>query len=184
MTKRVVNLAVLSAMLLFFAACASNNGSPPPVRVDTSHLPATAEAAAQSSDPVSDAILTAVNGARASAGVAPLSANGQLQHSAATHAADMVQRNFVGNFNPEGQGATERMLVLNPDFKGGVDENIAVLDVPAAAEPAQIAGQALKLWLKNPDQRKVLRSPNYTQTGVGLARKGTELYIVQDFIGP
>lgn len=184
MLKSTRNLAASIVAALLVAACATDNRPPPPVRVDTSHLPAAAEAAAQAASPTSDAIVAAVNGARADAGVAPLSQNGQLQHIAATQAADMALRNFAGNFNPEGQGAKERMLAVDPEFKGGVDEIIAVLDVPAAATPQEIAALALKGWLKKPNQRKVLRSPDYTQTGVGVTRKDTRVYIVQDFIGP
>lgn len=172
-------------LALTIAGCATQNGEPlKPQRVNLTSLPAGASAAATGETPLTAAVLAAVNAYRAEKGVAPLAADPALQHAAAVHSADMALRNFIGNFNPDGQGAQERVLAVKPDYKGSVMETISVRRDAGSPSPDALAADIVKGWTVDPTQRKVLRDASFTQTGIGTATKGNDVYVTEVFATP
>lgn len=178
---RVRMLAML-VMMPALAACATqSNGPPPPVRVNVASLPAGASAAAQGEDALSRAVLTAINGYRTAHDAPAMTSDPALQRAAAVHSADMSLRNFVGHYNPDGQGPTERVMAVLPTFTGDLAENIAVIDGAGGKSPDAIAAELLKLWVASPQHRKNIRNGAYTSSGVGIARKGDTVYATELF---
>ncbi len=178
-----VKTAALLALTLALAACASQSVAPPPPdRVNVSSLPQAASAAVQS-DPLAQAVLAAVNGYRAQHDAPALAADGALQRAAAVHSADMALRNFVGHFNPDSQGPRERVAAVLPDYKGSVAENIGVVEDKDGA-PEAIASDLVKRWAGSLEHRKNMRNADYTRSGVGIARKGGQIYATEVFAGP
>lgn len=168
---------------LALAACASQSVAPPPPdRVNVGSLPQAASAAAQS-DPLARAVLAAVNGYRADHEAPALAADGALQRAAAVHSADMALRNFVGHFNPDSQGPRERVAAVLPDYKGGVAENIAVVE-DKGRTPEALADALVKDWAESLEHRKNMRNAAYTRSGVGVARKEGRIYATEVFAGP
>ena len=182
--SRVSRVFMGMIMALTLAACATQGpGEPPkPQRVSLTTLPAGASAAAQQGEnALTRAILDAVNAWRGEKGISPLSPDPTLQRAAAIHSADMSLRNFVGSFNPDGQGTRERVLAVDPNFKGDVFETIDVLQ-DAAGQPAEaVASEVVKSWTTDPTRRKVLRDATLTRSGVGVTTKGSDLYVTEVF---
>lgn len=173
-------------LVLALTACATqqNVAPPPPQRVNLSSLPAGASGAAQGETELTSAILAAVNAYRSKHGLTALSGDGGLQRAAAVHSADMSLRNFIGDFNPDGQGVKERVGAAKPGFAGSTSENIAVISGAGSKAPKDVAQDVLKAWMTSPARRKIMKDASYTATGVGTATKGDTLYVTQVFAGP
>lgn len=170
-------------MALTLAACATQNaGEPPkPERVSLTSLPLPASAAAQGESALTRAILGAVNVYRGEKGVAPLAPDANLQRAAAIHSADMSLRNFIGSFNPDGQGTRERVLAVDPNHVGDVFETISLLHDMAGQPPEAVAAAVVKGWTADPARRKVLKDAALTRSGVGVASKGSDIYVTEVF---
>jgi uncharacterized protein YkwD len=95
----------------------------------------------------------------------------------------MALRNFIGDFNPDGQGVKERVMAAKPGFAGSASENIAALDGTASKSPQEIASIVMKQWTSSPMRRKALKDSSYTATGVGIASKDGKLFVTQVFAG-
>ncbi|MFN4353427.1 CAP domain-containing protein [Parvibaculum sp.] len=177
-------LLVFSAGLL--VACATGPSADKPREVNTRSLPQGASAATQADSPLAAEVLKAVNTSRATRGTAPLSTDAALQRAAAVHAADMQLRNFYGHHNPDGQGPRERVLAVSPDFKGSVAENIQVVEGAsyAAMSDAQLAAELVGKWAASPQHRRNMQSPDFTRSGIGIARSGQKIIAVQVFSAP
>ncbi|MDX5366657.1 MAG: CAP domain-containing protein [Alphaproteobacteria bacterium] len=184
--KRVAVHALLVVAASLLAACAAGPSADKPREVNTQSLPQGASAAAQSDSPLAAEVLKAVNTSRAKRGAAPLSNDGSLQRAAAVHAADMQLRNFYGHHNPDGQGPRERVLAVSPAFKGSVAENIQVVEGAryAAMNDAQLAAELVGKWATSPQHRRNMQSPDFTRSGIGIARSGQKIIAVQVFSGP
>lgn len=185
--RRMLSVTIGLLVTLALAGCASQKAEmtpPPPERVNLASLPSAASAAAQGDNEVTAAILSATNAYRKDQGLAELPEDGALQRAAAVHSADMALRNFIGDFNPDGQGVRERVMAAKPDFAGSASENIAVLDGMGAKSPEEIATTVVKQWTSNPMRRKPLKDGTATATGVGIASKDGKLFVTQVFAGP
>lgn len=179
-----VKAAASLGLMLALAACASATmAPPPPARVNVTSLPAGASAAVQS-DPLSQAVLAAVNAYRAQHDAPALAEDGALQRAAAVHSADMSLRNFVGHYNPDGQGPKERLMAVLPDYQGDFAENIAMVEGLGGKTQEAIAQDLVKRWAGSLEHRKNMRNPAYTRSGVGIARKGGTIYATEVFAGP
>jgi uncharacterized protein YkwD len=184
---KVLKPAAALSIALLLAACSSAMSTmpaPPPARVNLSSLPSGASATAQGEDELSRAVLAAINGYRRQHDAPPLADDASLQRAAAVHSADMSLRNFIGHYNPDGQGPKERVLAVSPDFKSDLAENIAVMDGMGGKSADAIAAEFVKQWVASPDHRKNLKSANYTRSGVGIARKGDTVFATELFAGP
>jgi uncharacterized protein YkwD len=177
-------LIAIAAGLL--AACANGPSADKPREVNTQSLPQGASAAAQADSPLAAEVLKAVNISRATRAAPPLSNDATLQRAAAVHAADMQLRNFYGHHNPDGQGPGERVLAVTPEFAGSVAENIQVVEGAryAAMNDAQLAAELVGKWATSPQHRRNMQSPDFTRSGVGIARSGQKIIAVQVFSGP
>ncbi|MEQ9143240.1 MAG: CAP domain-containing protein [Parvibaculaceae bacterium] len=171
-------LSMLLALAILGGCAASSGGSNEPVPLRGTGLPSEAAQQAQSDTPLGRAVLAAINAHRSAP---PLIVDSTLQRAAAVHAQDMVIRNFRGHHNPEGQGPLDRVLALDPDFRGTVAENIWTGTALRGASDAETADYVLKGWRNSPRHRTTLESSAYTKTGIGVASKGNVIYIVQVF---
>lgn len=184
--RRILGVTIGLLVTLALAACASQKadmGPPPPERVNLATLPSAASAAAQGDNEITAAILAAFNAYRKEQGLTELPEDGVLQRAAAVHSADMALRNFIGDFNPDGQGVKERVMAAKPGFAGSASENIAALDGTASKSPQEIASIVMKQWTSSPMRRKALKDSSYTATGVGIASKDGKLFVTQVFAG-
>lgn len=120
-------------------------------------------------------VLELVNEEREKQNIAPLKWNDDLANLARAHSEDMVERNFFGHINPDGQDAFERMKIYGIDYSYAA-ENIASGQMTAKA--------AVNSWMTSEGHRENILNPNLTELGVGTARGGEHgFYWTQCFRG-
>ena len=129
------------------------------------------------------AVLTAVNAARAKAGCGPLKFNAKLMAAAKLHARNMAEKDFFGHTGKDGRGFAAR--VRNEGYKYRfAAENIA------AGQPT--AQRAVQAWLKSPGHRRNMLNCKFRETGIAMAYQPNDrplrgqsgslrYYWVQDF---
>ena len=178
---RKPNIAIricLLSLIVVVAGCASPGRPNEPTTLRGADLPAAAAQQATSDTPLGQAVLRAVNQRRAGAslGVSPT-----LQRAASVHAADMALRTYQGHHSPEGLGPLDRVLAVDDTFTGQVAENIWAGSALPGKSDDEMAAHILQGWSNSPLHRNTLESRSYSQTGVGIARKGDVVYVVQLF---
>jgi uncharacterized protein YkwD len=90
----------------------------------------------------------------------------------------MAARQFFSHLNLEGQDVVYRLRA------GGIDRFIEVGEnLLTKKEMAHSPLLTVREWLKNSPDRKNLLHPDYTSTGVGIARSRDEtIYITQVYL--
>jgi len=175
--RRLHSISSLILVCAFLAACSSGRpGEPAPLR--GVGLPQQAASAAVNDTPLARAVLRAVNNYRTAAA---LSVNATLQRAASVHANDMAIRKYRGHHNPEGQGPLDRVLAIDEDYTGRIGENIWRGTERAGNTDDQMAAFILQGWLNSPQHRSLLESGSFSSTGVGTAKSGNVIYVVQVF---
>ena len=120
-------------------------------------------------------LLTAINAARASAGVAPLHASGSLGSAAAWQSTVLAEAGYLDHTSPD--GSTLIVRLTRAHWRGAAaGEDLAVAPSP---------GEAVAMWMQSPGHRENLLRASFRSIGVGLARgpwQGrTALYVTADF---
>jgi uncharacterized protein YkwD len=116
-----------------------------------------AEAVAASSTAYVKHLLVAVNAARASNGLAPLSVESHLQVAAGTHAVQIATTQRLDHSSPDGTPFDVR--IERAGFRGHLmGENLAV---------GFSAAGCVRAWMKSPEHRRNLLSTQFTQIGLG-----------------
>ncbi len=117
-------------------------------------------------------LLDLANAERARAGLAPLTMDDGLVRAARAHAVKMAaQEQLSHQFSGE-PSLTDRISAnskLHLDREG---ENVASAPDPEDAHRALMA---------SPPHRDNLLSPSFNVAGIGVVRKGTKIYVAQDF---
>jgi uncharacterized protein YkwD len=175
----LLNRFVIVCCLLFVSACASSGRPNEPTTLRGADLPEAAAQQASSGTPLGQAVLRAVNSRRSGP---MLVVNATLERAASVHATDMALRNYQAHHSPEGLGPLDRVRAIDDDFKGMVAENIWGGSILRGKSDDQMAAYILEGWSNSPQHRNTLESSAYSQTGVGVARKGNDVYVVQLFM--
>ncbi len=135
------------------------------------------EEAAGVSEPES-AILNLVNAERAKQHLNSLTLSARLAVVARGHSYDMAIRHYRGHRSPEGSTPTDCVRGVGIKCKA-VGETIYVDDSHGFQG---LAERSLKGWLASDEHRAVMLSPDFTETGVGVARSSDGyVYVTQDF---
>jgi uncharacterized protein YkwD len=123
-------------------------------------------------------ILRLVNDERKRGGAPALKSSPRLVLASRGHSYDMALRNYLGHDGPAGDTPAERVRGVGVD-SAALGENLYLDRDP---ERAKLAARTVKSWLGSVEHRANLLSPDFTTTGVGIARAadGTA-YITQDF---
>jgi len=124
-------------------------------------------------------ILGLVNDERRRAGEAPLRASQRLVVAARGHSYDMALRHYLAHNGPAGDTPDQRVGGVGVEY-GKLAEN---LYLEHGADLKALPERALEQWLKSPEHRDNLLSPDFTSAGVGIAQgaDGTA-YVTQDFV--
>lgn len=123
-------------------------------------------------------ILRLVNDERKRAGAPALKSSQRLMLASRGHSYDMALRNYLGHKGPAGDTPAERVRGVGVD-SAALGEN---LYLDREADRARLAERAVQEWLRNPEHRANLLSPDFASTGVGIARAGDgTAYVTQDF---
>jgi uncharacterized protein YkwD len=137
---------------------------------------------------VDAATLCLVNRERTSRGEQALRANGDLQHAAATHSAEMATGDYFEHIAPSGSTPLMRMraagYIFSTHIGYAIGENIAWGTLWLATPKAIVAG-----WMASPGHRANILDVTFKETGVGvsphpiesLARGESGAIYTQDF---
>jgi uncharacterized protein YkwD len=120
-------------------------------------------------------LLTAINSARAAAGVPALRASVTLTDAAAWQSEALARAGYLDHTSPDGSTLIERLSRVR--WHGtAAGEDLAVAPHPA---------DAVVMWLQSPGHRENLLSPLFRKVGLGVARGSwngrTALYVTADF---
>jgi uncharacterized protein YkwD len=124
-------------------------------------------------DPTQSATLTAVNAARAVAGLRPLQPDARLARAAAAHSGRMLRTGRLSHGNWE-----KRVRHATPAASVG-----EVIGYVPAADPAALGADIVRGWLDSPPHREILLSAAYGSIGVGYAGGGGEVWFTADVAG-
>src|SRR5207237_1385190 len=116
-------------------------------------------------------IFQLANQARKGAGAEPLQWNEHAAEAARTHAKMMAEKQTLSHQFGEEPTLRERMAATGLRFDS-VAENVA------DEESTDEVHQAL---MNSPPHRLNLLNPKYNSVGIGVAKNGRQLYVVQDF---
>ena len=116
-------------------------------------------------------IFQLANQARKDAGVEPLQWNEQAAQAARAHAKIMAEKQALSHQFSGEAPLRERLGAIGLRFDSAA-ENVA------DAESAEEVHQAL---MNSPPHRQNLLNPKYNSLGIGVAKNGDQLYVVQDF---
>jgi uncharacterized protein YkwD len=124
-------------------------------------------------------ILRLVNDERKRGGASPLKSSQRLVLASRGHSYDMALRNYLSHKGPAGDTPAERVRGVGVDSTA-LGENIYM---DRDADRAKLAQRAVQQWLRSPEHRANMLSPEFGTTGIGVARAadGTA-YITQDFV--
>ena len=120
-------------------------------------------------------LLTAINSARAAAGVPPLRASVSLSSAAAWQSQVLAQAGYIDHTSPDGSTLLDRLTRAR--WHGTTaGEDLAVAPTPS---------DAVAMWMQSTGHRENLLRPSFHTVGLGLARgvwSGREaVYVTADF---
>lgn len=144
----------------------------------TRNAPPSPEEMAGISEPEAE-IIKQVNAERVRRGLRPLKFSPRLAVVARGHSYDMAIRHYRDHNSPEGSTPADRVRGVGVECTA-VAENIYVDDY---RKLEALGARALKGWLDSTEHRGNLLSPDFVETGVGIARSSDGYtYVTQDFV--
>lgn len=126
----------------------------------------------------------------------PLQCDRGLNKIAADHSAELARRETLTHVGRNGNTPLERVRLYYPGFHGLVAENVAyrtirvdrsqkeLLWTPDPSTRIRLADWFINIWANSPTHRANMLDTKVTHIGVGIARKGSRLYVTQLFAGP
>jgi uncharacterized protein YkwD len=166
-----------------------NRGArPTPVRPAAEQHPASPPAAAATPQgagstaaalaDVEQALLAAVNGARAENGLAALGVDASLETAARAHTQDLLAHDAFTHDFVDATGSTPFGSWIGRFYRGScAGENLAT------GSPTLTPDQAVQLWLTSPGHRANLLSTRFTTIGVALQGSNGTWIATTDFGG-
>jgi uncharacterized protein YkwD len=120
-------------------------------------------------------LLTAINSARAAAGVGPLRATAALTTAATWQSQVLAQAGILDHTSPDGSTLIDRLTRVH--WHGSAaGEDLAVAPTPS---------DAVDMWMQSPGHRENLLRASFHTVGLGLARGiwsgQSAVYVTADF---
>ena len=120
-------------------------------------------------------VLDLVNEERTARGLSPLTYSEELAKVAASHSADMANRNYFSHNSPEGVTPFNRIKNAGISYKSAGENIAAGQDTPEAVVDA---------WMNSDGHRANILNKNFTKMGVGCVYGGSYgIYWTQLFTG-
>jgi len=185
---RVVSVCCWLAFLLLSSGCTRvvemrDNNKTTSVKVKPisgSQKPRAPNVAAQnpSIEQMENTVRARINGERRKHGLQPLEGNHTLDRIAREYSRRMSRERFFSHYDAQGKSAADRVRAAGVAYSV-VGENLFL----SANAPNPING-SVKGWMKSKDHRINILTENYTQTGVGIWKRGRTYLFTQIFIRP
>src|SRR5215471_17746483 len=117
-------------------------------------------------------LLENANRDRARAGLSPLTMDEGLSRAARVHAAKMAAQEQLSHQFLDEASLIERLSANSPLHLERAGENVAV---------APTADDAHRALMSSPPHRDNLLNKDFNVAGIGVVRKGAQIYVAQDF---
>ncbi|MFZ5933145.1 MAG: CAP domain-containing protein [Patescibacteria group bacterium] len=124
-----------------------------------------------------DEVIRLVNEKRASAGLAPLTANPALAGAAQAKGVDMLNKDYWAHVSPDGVTPWQFFTDFGYKYRYA-GENLA--------RDFSSAGSAVDAWMASPSHRENMLSPKYKEIGIGVVEgdmAGVDTTIIVQFLG-
>lgn len=110
--------------------------------------------------------------------------NPTLVKIADDHSKDMLVRNYLSHFSPEGKSVVDRTQRYVKPIQTSLGENLHMIQgAEGLQDPQAIAVQMMEDWMHSASHKKNILSKDYVQLGVGCASDGKRIYCTQVFSG-
>ena len=117
-------------------------------------------------------VLDAINVARAENGLGPLSINPLLNQAAQGHVDDMITNYIYGHYGSDGSTARQRVARTGYSATPWVSENWVSASSPEGA---------MRWWMGDYIHRVNILTPRWTEIGIGVGTRGSEMIFVTVF---
>jgi LysM repeat protein len=118
------------------------------------------------------AVLNAINQARADAGLGPLASHPLLTQAAQNHVNDMLTNYVYGHYGSDGSSVKMRVIRTGYSQTPWVSENWV---------SSGSVGGAMRWWMNDYIHRVNILTPRWTEVGVGVGTRGSEMIFVTVF---
>jgi len=126
-----------------------------------------------------------INEQRAKKKLGSLSEEKDLDAIALSHSKDMLKRNYMSHFSPEGKSVVDRYSKYDPKIQRSLGENIHTIESSSGLhDPRAIAEVMVKDWMNSSGHRKNILAKKYEFEGLGCASDGTRIFCTQVFASP
>ena len=115
-------------------------------------------------------LLNLINNDRKNAGLQTISLDAPLNNLAQLHSEDMVNRNYFGHVNPDGQTPDDRRITLG--IQTAVGENLAQSPTVLYTHYG---------LMRSGIHRKNIMDPKWTMVGIGIAQNSSQLFSTEEF---
>ncbi len=133
---------------------------------------------------VEELLFQETNSQRARQKLPPLSSNVTLIKVAHDHSQDMLKRNYLSHFSPEGKSVLDRTQKYAGKVQSNLGENLhTIYSSEGLTDPQAIVHQMMEDWMHSSSHKKNIVGKNFTQLGVGCASDGERIYCTQVFAG-
>jgi len=124
----------------------------------------------------------AINVVRMNHGVSRLVKDEKLELAAQRHANDMIERNYLSHYSPEGKSVFERLEEVGYRYYQA-GENIFEANRLQYLDPMEMSKVVIDGWMNSKKHRENLLHPAYEEVGIGVAYdpEKKRLVVVADF---
>lgn len=119
-----------------------------------------------------------VNKEREANHVSDLTWDGSIASVALAHSKDMIQNNYVGHIDLQGNNPIIRVEQAGINCNGYTGENIETLYGYSYTEVSQ---NTISDWINDPAHKANLLSSGYTREGIGISHNGDRTSVTEDF---
>ncbi|MFO1463465.1 MAG: CAP domain-containing protein [bacterium] len=116
--------------------------------------------------------------------LAPLEPEAILAKAARDHSQDMLKRNYLSHFSPEGKSVVDRVKKYQPKLQRSLGENLhTISSAQGLVDPKAVATQMMDDWMHSASHRKNILSKDYRYLGIACASDGMRIFCTQVFGG-
>ncbi len=134
---------------------------------------------------VEDLIFAATNELHHEHKLVTLKTEKLLVETARDHSQDMLKRNYLSHFSPEGKSVVDRYRKRAGKVERSLGENLHTISSSQGLyDPEAIAKLMMNDWVHSPSHRENLLAKQFTALGLGCASDGERIFCTQVFAGP
>lgn len=132
---------------------------------------------------VENYIFTMVNEERSKIGKSNLTVNTVMKNLSRDKSKEMIELNYFDHNSPRNGYINDILNTKNIKYRN-VGENIAMQESGKELSSSDMAKQFMNMWMNSSGHKANILSDNFTQIGIGVAKKGSLIEATQTFFTP